>query len=84
MKNVSIFFPISWSLIASWNTYRVFTDLPRLRAQACWVTVMDILWLICGFALAISYWVMFVKNQRNKMNKAKMGMDERECGKLPF
>ena len=78
MKNVSIFFPISWSLIASWNTYRVFTDLPRLRAQACWVTVMDILWLICGFALAISYWVIFVKNQRNKMNKAKMGMDERE------
>ena len=78
MKNVSIFFPISWSLIASWNTYRVFTDLPRLRAQACWVTVMDILWLICGFALAISYWVIFVKNQRNKMNKAKMGMDGRE------
>ena len=63
MKKVSIFFPISWSLIASWNTYRVLTDLPQLRAQACWETVMDILWLICGFALAISYWVMFVKSK---------------------
>lgn len=63
MKKVSIFFPISWSLIASWNTYRVLTDLPQLRAQACWITVMDILWLIGGFALAISCWVKFVKSK---------------------
>ncbi|MBQ6840105.1 MAG: hypothetical protein IJO45_05390 [Oscillospiraceae bacterium] len=73
MKNVSIFFPILWSLIASWNTYRVFTDLPRLRAQACWVTVVDILWLICGFALAISYWVMFVKKSKEQDKQGKDG-----------
>lgn len=69
MKKVSIFFPISWSLIASWNTYRVLTDLPRLKTQACWETVMDVLWLICGFVLAISYWVMFVKGAKRDGKK---------------
>lgn len=63
MKKVSIFFPIFWSLTASWNTYRVLADLPRLRAQARWETVGDILCLICSFALAIYYWIMFVKSK---------------------
>jgi len=64
MRKISLFLPIFWSMAALWNTYRVLADLPQLKAQACWVTVGDILWLICGFALAINYWIMFIKGSK--------------------
>jgi len=72
MKKVSIFSAVFWSFCALWKTYRVFSDIPRLIAQARWVTVGDILCLIGSFALAIYYWVMFVK----ELKKDKQSKDE--------
>lgn len=66
MKKRWPFLAISWSIVALWNAYRVLTDLPRLTAQAYWVTaIMDILWLIVVFVMAIYYWVMFAKSKKN-------------------
>lgn len=64
MRKISLFFPIFWSMLVLWNAYRVLTDLPQIRTQACWETVMDILWLIGGVALAICCWVIFAKGAK--------------------
>jgi len=65
MKKVWLFLAIGWSISAPWNAYRVLTGLPQLIAQAYWVTViMDILWLIFGFVVAIYNWVLFAKSKK--------------------
>lgn len=65
----SLVIPIFWSFAALWSTYKVFSDIPRLRTQAGWETVMDILWIVLGFALAIYHWVMYVKSKKKAAEK---------------
>ena len=64
MKKLPLWCAISYSIISIWWTFRFFTNLPQIAEQSNWITVMDVLWLICGYALAISYWVMFVKGAK--------------------
>ena len=75
MNKLLLFCAITWSMIASWNTYRVFTELSWTDAQPYWKIVMDILWLISGFVVAISYWIRYVKNAKNDAPKDENGQE---------
>ena len=63
-RKTSLYFPIVWSMIAMWWTYRFFANLPQIGEQPRWITVGDILALICYYALAISYWIIFTKSRK--------------------
>ena len=65
MRKVSLFFPIFWTFSAVRSTYRWFSkDFPRISERAQWITICDIIWLCLGFALAIYYWVMYIKGKK--------------------
>ena len=66
----------SWLFLAIWfsfgtlrEAYRFFSQLEKLSAQTNWVTVVDILFLIFGFTMAIYSWVSYAKAAKN--DKAK-------------
>ena len=69
MKRFSLFFAITYSAISLWWTYRFFTNLPQIAEQAQWITVGDALSLIGFWVLAISSWVMFVRNRKQSKDK---------------
>ena len=65
-----------WLLWAIWFSFRTlmeaphfFSQLEELSAQMNWVTVVDILVSILGFAIAIYSWVSYAKAAKN--DKAK-------------
>jgi hypothetical protein len=71
MRKVSLFFPIFYTQAAIWWTYRFFSNLSAIYKQSYWITFGDIFSLILVFALAIGYWIRYIKGKKDCEDKDK-------------
>ena len=69
MKRGQLFFAINYSVVSLWWTYRFLTNIPHIAEQSKFTTVGDTLSLIVFWVLAISSWVMFVRNRKQSKDK---------------
>ena len=69
MKKWDLFLAIGWSVITPWWIYRFLTNLPEIAEQPLWITVMDVVQVVCAVLVTICYWVRCVKAK--KQNKSK-------------
>ena len=65
-KQVSLMLPILWTMCSAWWIYRFFTNLPVILEEPVWMIAMDTVALIGHLALAVTYWILYVKGKREK------------------